>query len=62
MQEKTIDLLHKTTAGLIEEQQEQKDLQQIIELYEQGKAYLEQGLYSEAIACFDKVIELGGEP
>ncbi|MBN3038625.1 MAG: tetratricopeptide repeat protein [Candidatus Omnitrophica bacterium] len=54
-------LLNGTTVRLIEQQKEQKDLQEIIDLYEQGKAYLQQGLYSEAMNCFDKVIELGGE-
>ena len=42
-------------------QREQERLEQVKELYEKGKTYFDQGLYTEAISCFEKVIKLGGE-
>jgi tetratricopeptide (TPR) repeat protein len=37
-------------------------LKRIRELYEKGKDYLNRDLYLEAIACFEQVIKLGGNP
>lgn len=34
----------------------------IMEFYEKGKDYLQRGFYSEAIACFEKVLELEKRP
>ena len=52
----------KKTAKLIKEQEEEEKLKKIKELYEKGKSYFRRGLYSEATACFEEVIELEGNP
>ena len=52
----------KKTAKLIKEEGEKEKLRKIKEFYEKGKKYFRRGLYSEATACFEKVIELEGNP
>ncbi len=60
-QEKKAGRLEKT-AKVIKEEKEEEKLREIKDYYQKGKSYLQRGLYSEAIACFEKVIELEGNP
>jgi len=50
------------TAKLIKEEEEQEKLEKIKDFYSKGKRYFRQGLYSDAINCFERVIELEGNP
>ncbi len=52
----------KKTAELIREEKEKEKLEKIKELYGRGKSYFRRGQYLEAVACFEKVIELEGNP
>ena len=59
--EKKTEQLQKT-AELIKEEKQKGKQEKIKEFYKKGKMYFRRGLYSEAIACFEKVIELEGNP
>ena len=52
-------LLDNTTVALMGDEAEAQEILEAYKLYEQGKKYMDQGLYGEAMACFDKVIEMG---
>lgn len=44
------------------EEKEKEELEKIKQFYEKGKMYFQRGLYPEAMACFEKVIESGENP
>lgn len=44
------------------QEKEQEEPEKIKQLYEEGKDCFSRGFYPEAMACFEKVIELGGNP
>jgi type II secretory pathway component GspD/PulD (secretin) len=57
-----IEKAEKEKLALQKEQEEKKKLAEIKELYLRGKKLYEEGKYEEAIAAFEKVIELEGNP
>jgi trichohyalin len=44
------------------ENEEEEKTAKITKLYEKGRVYFQQGRYLDAVACFEKVIELEGNP
>ncbi len=61
-EKETAYFLRKTSVELMEEEKEKEGLEEIKQLYEKGKECFQRGLYSEALDCFEKVIELGKQP
>ena len=59
---KQLERLERKEAPLKAEEKRKEESEKIKQLYEKGKMYFQRGLYPEAAACFEKVIELGGKP